>query len=87
MHARGAPKTVRPHRLATDVRPTQVSLHVDVDPQKRDEYHGEVTIALELDAPRKALELHADDLKVSHARVEVGGRTLRGKITRHPEFF
>jgi puromycin-sensitive aminopeptidase len=59
---------------------------VDVDPQKRDDYHGEVEIELELDAPRRTLELHADDLRVSGAHVEIAGRTLRGKITRHPSY-
>jgi len=86
VHARGATKTVRPHRLTTDVRPTDVSVHVEVDPQKRDTYEGEVTIELALDTAQTTLELHADDLTVSGARVTVDGRTLPGKISEHPEF-
>jgi len=83
---RGAARTVRPHRLATDVRPTDVAVHVEVDPRRRDDYEGEVAIDLVLDAPRRTIELHADDLKVTQARVEVDGRTLRGRITAHPAF-
>jgi len=86
VNARAGARTVRPHRLASDVRPTDVALHVDLDPRKGDDYAGEVEIALVLDAPRKTIELHADDLKVSHARVTAGGRTLRGKIVRRPEY-
>ena len=86
MRTRGAARTLRPHRLAAGIRPTDVAVHVDLDPQKRDDFRGEVAIELVLDAPHRTVELHADDLKVEHARVEVGGRSLRGKITKHPAF-
>jgi len=36
---------VRPHRLPRDVRPTEVAVHVEVDPQKGDAYQGEVRIS------------------------------------------
>jgi len=63
-----------------------VAVHIEVDPQKRDDFVGEVTIELVLDAPRRMIELHADDLKVEGAQVEVGGRNLHGRITKHPAF-
>lgn len=86
MHARGAAKAVRPHRLDPAVRPETVSVHVAVDPQRGESFEGEVSISVVLDEPRRSIELHAVDLKVSKARVTVGGRTLTGKITAKPEF-
>ena len=67
MHARGATKTVRPHRLTTDVRPTDVSVHVEVDPQKRDTYEGEVTIELALDT---AAAVRAERLLTATYRID-----------------
>jgi len=86
VRSRGPTKAVRPHRLTGDVRPTDVALHVEVDPRKSDEYQGEVTLELELDAPTDEIELHADELRVANARVTVGDHSLRGRITEHPEY-
>lgn len=87
MHARDATRTIRPHRLDPEVRPTDVAVHVEVDPGRGDEFHGEVTLDLALGgAPRRVIELHAVDLRVSDARLAVGDRTLSGKITAHPAF-
>jgi len=73
------------HRLRPDVRPTEVDLHVSLDPARSDDFEGEVTHRLVLTRRRCSIELHADDLRVSRARLEVGGRTRRGRIVRHPE--
>jgi len=77
---------VRPHRLPRDVRPTEVAVHVEVDPQKGDAYQGEVRIGLVLDAARRMIEVHADDLAVTKPRLEVGGEVRKGRITKHPEY-
>jgi len=84
--ARGPTQAVRPHRLRTDVRPTDVALHVEVDPRKGGDYRGEVVIGLELDAPTSEIELHADELHVSNALVVSDGRELAGRITTHSEY-
>jgi len=76
---------LKPHRLAADVRPGEVDLHVEVDPQSSASFRGEVVHRLRLERRRRTLELHADDLVVSGALVEAGGRRLRGRILRHPE--
>jgi puromycin-sensitive aminopeptidase len=76
---------LRPHRLAPDVRPVDVDVHVEVDPSSGPEFSGEVTHRLSLDKRRRSLELHADDLTTSGAVVEAAGRRLAGRIVRHPE--
>jgi len=86
VRARGPAPTVRPHRLARDVRPSRVALHVELDPQKGDAFQGEVEIELALGAPQRTLELHADGLRVSDARVEAGGSTQRGRIRAQPAY-
>jgi puromycin-sensitive aminopeptidase len=82
---RTAKPVLRPHRLAPDVRPHEVDVHVAVDPQSGPAFEGEVVQRLRLDKRRRSLELHADDLVVSGAVVETAGRRLRGRIVRHPE--
>jgi puromycin-sensitive aminopeptidase len=75
----------RPHRLAGDVRPVDVDVHVEVDPSSGPEFSGQVTHRLSLDRRRRSIELHADDLVASGAVVEAAGRRLAGRIVRHPE--
>jgi puromycin-sensitive aminopeptidase len=82
---RGAKPRLRAHRLAADVRPVEVDLEVEVDPESSPTFRGEVVHRLVLEKRRRALELNADDLTVSGAVVEAGGRRLRGRITRRPE--
>jgi puromycin-sensitive aminopeptidase len=76
---------LRPHRLAPDVRPVDVDVHVEVDPSSGADFSGQVTHRLSLDKRRRSLELHADDLAVSGAVAEAAGRRLAGRIVRHPE--
>ncbi len=73
------------HRLRRDVRPLDVDVHIALDPTRGDEYEGEVIHRLALERRCKRIELHADDLRVSHARLAVGERTIKGRIVRHPE--
>jgi puromycin-sensitive aminopeptidase len=80
-----AKPTLRPHRLSPDVRPTEVDVHVEVDPASSPAFSGEVTHHLLLAKSRRSLELHADELAVSGAVVEAAGRRLAGRIVRHPE--
>ncbi len=83
---RGTVKTApRPHRLAADVRPLEVDVHVEVDPQDGPAFSGQVLHRLQLDRRRRSLELHADDLAVTKASVTVAGRRLAGRIVPHPE--
>jgi len=82
---RSAKPTLRPHRLAPDVRPTEVDVHVSLDPQSDAAFEGEVVHRLRLDKRRRSLELHADDLAVTAPVVEVAGRRLRGRLVKHPE--
>jgi len=77
-------KTLPKHRLDPGVRPERVRLHIDVDPELDRNYRGSVGIDLELDRPLRKLRLHAVDLRVSRARVEVDGRELRGTIVADP---
>jgi puromycin-sensitive aminopeptidase len=89
--ARRAPRSqaakpkLRPHRLAPDVRPVDVDVHVEVDPSSGPEFSGQVTHRLSLDKRRRSLELHADDLVTSGAVIEAAGRRFAGRIVRHPE--
>ena len=79
------PRATRAHRLREDVRPTDVAVHVSVDPQRSEDFSGGVTIALVLDVAQKAIELHAADLRVGDAVVTADGEAQRCKITKHPE--
>jgi puromycin-sensitive aminopeptidase len=71
-------------RLATELRPRRVDLHVEVDPQRSDAFRGEVAIALTLVRRVRRIRLHAVDLRVTRPRVEVGARLLRGRIHALP---
>ena len=82
---RTAKPALRPYRLAPDVRPHDVDVHVTVDPQNEAAFHGEVVHRLRVAKRRRSLELHADDLVVSAPVVEAAGRRLRGRLERHPE--
>src|SRR5262245_30419407 len=80
-----AKPVLRPHRLSADVRPTEVDVHVEVDPTSSPLFSGHVTHRLRLDRRVRSLELHADALSVTGATVENGYKRLLGRIVRHPE--
>ncbi len=79
------PRKRRAHRLAADVLPRRVELHLELDPAKGKAVKGEVAIDLKLERRRRSIELHAADLRVSRARLEAEQGTLRGSIEPHPE--
>ncbi|MEE8580408.1 MAG: M1 family aminopeptidase [Myxococcota bacterium] len=79
------PPRVRAFRLTPDVRPSQVDLHVEVDPSRGQRFRGEVRIDLELARPQRKLELHAAELEVSRPRLVVAGVERRGRLVAHPE--
>ena len=95
---KAAPKraraTKRPHRaargasrfrLAPDVRPVAMEIHLDVDPNVSDRYTGEVGITLSLGRSRRTIELHACEMRVTRAVVRAGGERYRGRVTARPE--
>jgi puromycin-sensitive aminopeptidase len=67
------------------VRPRRVALHVEVDPARGRAFRGEVAIELRLARSRRAIRLHAVDLRVTRPRLLQGGRALPGRIIPHPE--
>ena len=71
-------------RLATELQPRRVDLHVEVDPQRSDAFRGEVAIALAVERRVHRIRLHAVDLRVTRPRVEVGSRVLRGRVHALP---
>ena len=75
----------RAQRLASDVRPVDVDLHVEVDPERDDGFSGSVRIVLELERARRQIELHAAELRVSRARLYRDGEELEGRIEKVPE--
>lgn len=76
---------VRPFRLDPTLRPSNVDLHVEVDPQRGPAFRGEVSLELDSSRRRRRIELHAADLRVARASVETDGGTHRGKIVLHPD--
>jgi puromycin-sensitive aminopeptidase len=83
--ARSEGQRIPAHRLDPDVRPVRVSLDVEVDPARGSTFRGEVAIELRLAKPKARLRLHAAELRVSRARVELGGATLAARIVPRPE--
>ncbi|NNL86847.1 MAG: M1 family peptidase, partial [Myxococcales bacterium] len=71
-------------RLPGDVRPIEVSLHVEVRPQRDERFRGEVTHRLRLTRGRSAIEMHSDGLKVSRVRAESSRGVMRGRVVADP---
>ncbi|MCP5065155.1 MAG: M1 family peptidase [bacterium] len=80
-----AKRRPRSIRLSPHVRPTEVDVHVEVDPSQSDGFQGEVVHRLELARRTRGIELHADDLRLSRVRVEVDGRKVAASLVRCPE--
>jgi puromycin-sensitive aminopeptidase len=80
-------RTPRPrgYRLPSSVRPTEVDVHLEVDPARGSGFRGEVEHRLTLDRALRSIELHAAELRLARARVAAGGRTQRGRIELYPE--
>ncbi|MFQ5781282.1 MAG: M1 family metallopeptidase, partial [Nitrospiria bacterium] len=58
-------------RLPADVRPVDYEIELKVVPEKRS-FSGEVKIGLRIEAPIKAITLHALDLQIGGAKVDQG---------------
>jgi puromycin-sensitive aminopeptidase len=76
---------VRALRLDPEVRPERVELHVALDPARGDAYRGDVAIALRIAKSKRALRLHAVDLRIRRARLESGSRVHAGTVTAFPD--
>ncbi|MCS6912754.1 MAG: M1 family metallopeptidase [Myxococcales bacterium] len=63
----------RAYRLPRHVRPVAYDIEIEADPRRSD-FHGQVTIALEVETPSRTLELHARGLRLWEAVVEVDGQ-------------
>jgi len=71
-------------RLQSDVRPIRVGLDLEVDPSQSDSFRGQVAIAIRLSRAARSLRLHAVELQVTRASVEVRGRRFRGRVVALP---
>jgi len=67
------------------VRPVDVDLHLEVDASRSLAFRGEVAISLELDRPRRSLEIHAAELRVRDPRVESARGLWSGQVRLRPE--
>src|SRR6266404_659187 len=67
-------------RLPVDVRPTRYAAELRID-LAHDRFTGQLLIDLALGQSRREIYLHAVDLDVSAASVEVNGRTLSAEKT------
>ncbi len=78
-------RRARAWRLPLDVQPSSMDVAFDVAPTRTMKYTGEAGINLQLGRPRRRIELHAADLRVSRVRIRTGGETLKGTAELHPE--
>ena len=72
------------HRLAPDVVPRRYDLRLEVDPEAGDDYRGEVEIELELGSARRAIELHAAELRVAKARIATADGSRPARVSAQP---
>ena len=79
-----AASKVQPFRLDPSVRPRNVDLHVEINPQKSPVFRGEVRIEVASDRSRRKVELHAADLRIRSASAEAPNGTHRAQIVLHP---
>jgi puromycin-sensitive aminopeptidase len=66
------------------VRPLESDVHVEVDPSRSTAFRGEVALRLELDRKKRSIRLHAQDLRVTKARIECADAVLKGRVTPLP---
>ncbi len=67
------------YRLPTHILPMRYDIELDAR-LGREDFHGKVTIQLDIQESRDSIELHAVELELSDARLTVGGRTLDSSI-------
>ena len=69
---------VLPLRLPTGVAPTAYQLSLTVDPNQ-ERHRGEVAISVSITQPGKLIRLHAAEIDVRSARLEVAGKTFTAR--------
>lgn len=67
------------YRLPTHVLPSRYDIEIDAR-VGREDFHGKVSIQLDIQESRNSIELHALDLALSEARLTVGSKALTGDI-------
>lgn len=72
------------YRLPGHALPERYDIRLDARIEARD-YHGDVTIRLELVEPRDVIELHARDIALSAVTLDANGRTFAGHADIDPE--
>ena len=79
--ASAKPATALPMRLPGDVVPTAVLLALTVDPAQPS-HSGTVDIRLQLLRPTRSIRLHAKDMALQQAWLEVGAQRLPAQVRR-----
>src|SRR5438552_11860660 len=72
------------YRLPTHVQPRHYTIALDAR-LGVPEFHGRVTVEVEVLEAQRTVELHAQGLQLADARVAAQGRMLAGEVTLHPE--
>jgi puromycin-sensitive aminopeptidase len=75
----------RGFRLSEHVRPTHYALHIRVDPAQSRDYEGVVAIDLELARATERIELHAADMRVTEATLQVGDESWAADVEPQPQ--
>ena len=66
-------------RLGTTVQPIRYTADLTMNP-KQDDFHGEMTIALQIAEPVTTFWLNAADLQIQKAELDAGGQAKSAKI-------
>lgn len=72
------------YRLPVHATPRRYDVQLDAR-LGRDEFTGQVSIALNLHAAKDTLELHARDLTIIKSQLMINGQTLEATVTPDPE--
>ncbi len=72
------------YRLPTDILPRRYDIQIDAR-LGREDFHGKVSIKLDIEQARDTIELHARDLKLADACLTCDGAILSGVITQDAE--
>src|SRR5437667_7759754 len=72
------------YRLPKHVQPRHYTIALDARLDVP-EFHGRVTVEVEVLEPRRIVELHAQGLQLTDAHLAAQERTLAGEMTLHPE--
>ncbi len=76
-------RRARRFRLTPDVRPNDVDIHLEIDPN-RPTFRGHVAMGLVLERGSRTLTLHAAELEPSRARALIGERAADAEIEIDP---